>query len=497
MRKHFRFFLLVGLAALVLRLIFVFAFPAITSDSDIYANIASNWLHHSSYALTEGGQIVPTDIRLPGYPALLALIFFIARGNHFVPVLLAQVLFDLGTCFLIADLARRLFSHRAAMAAFLLSGLCPFLANYSAAALAETAEIFFTVVALDFAVIGLQDLGLQEPGLQELDSQKLRSPESQPKQPSRMRLLQIWPSCGLAVGVAILFRPDGGLLLVSLGICFAWIFLRAIRSHHGVGSIVPAAVLTGIFALLPLLPWTLRNFHTLHEFQALAPRYATDPGEYLAAGFNLWTKTWIADYASVEEVYWNVPGYSIDIKDLPSRAFDSSAQRAKTEQMLNAYNQTKSVSPELDAQFFDLARERIHTHPFRYYMGLPASRIADMWLRPRTGLLPADVRWWEWNDSALWSAVTLALGAINLVYIVGGLCGFFRVRPTAPLVLLALFCAVRSLFLGTLENPEPRYTLEMYPVVIIFFSACFAGRVLSKYGTGTGVEGRSHLAVKI
>lgn len=497
MRKHFRFFLLVGLAALALRLIFVFAFPAITSDSDIYANIASNWLHHSSYALTESGQIVPTDIRLPGYPALLAFIFFITRGNHFVPVLLAQVLLDLGTCFLIADLARRLFSHRAAMAAFLFSGLCPFLANYSAAALAETAEIFFTVVALDFAVIGLQELGLQDLGLQGLGLQELDSQKPQPKRPSRIRLPGIWSCCGLAVGGAILFRPDGGLLLISLEICFIWIFLRALWGDHGTGAIARAAVLTGIFALLPLLPWSLRNFHTLHEFQPLAPRYATDPDEYLAAGFNLWTKTWMADYASVEEVYWNVPGYSIDIKDVPSRAFDSPAQRAQTGQMLDAYNRTKLVSPGLDAEFLVLARERIHTHPVRYYIGLPAMRIADMWLRPRTGLLPADVRWWEWDDSALWSAVTLALGAINLVYIVGGLCGFFRVRLTAPLVLLALFCLVRSLFLGTLENPEPRYTLEMYPVVIIFFSACFAGRVLSKYATGPGVEGRSHLVLKI
>jgi len=33
---------------------------------------------------------------------------------------------------------------------------------------------------------------------------------------------------------------------------------------------------------------------------------------------------------------------------------------------------------------------------------------------------------------------------------------------------------VRSLFLGTLENPEPRYTLEMYPVVIVFAAAALA-----------------------
>jgi hypothetical protein len=29
------------------------------------------------------------------------------------------------------------------------------------------------------------------------------------------------------------------------------------------------------------------------------------------------------------------------------------------------------------------------------------------------------------------------------------------------------FVLLRSAFLGTLENPEPRYTLECYPVVIV------------------------------
>jgi hypothetical protein len=33
--------------------------------------------------------------------------------------------------------------------------------------------------------------------------------------------------------------------------------------------------------------------------------------------------------------------------------------------------------------------------------------------------------------------------------------------------LLIGFVLLRSAFLGTLENPEPRYTLECYPVVIL------------------------------
>jgi hypothetical protein len=42
--------------------------------------------------------------------------------------------------------------------------------------------------------------------------------------------------------------------------------------------------------------------------------------------------------------------------------------------------------------------------------------------------------------------------------------------------LLVLFILIRSLFLGTLENPEPRYTLEGYPAVIVCAAALFRAR---------------------
>jgi hypothetical protein len=36
------------------------------------------------------------------------------------------------------------------------------------------------------------------------------------------------------------------------------------------------------------------------------------------------------------------------------------------------------------------------------------------------------------------------------------------------------FLLLRTAFLGTLENPEPRYTLECYPVVILCAAAYLA-----------------------
>ena len=238
-------------------------------------------------------------------------------------------------------------------------------------------------------------------------------------------------------------------------------------------SIVCAGVLVAIGATAPLIPWTLRNLHTLHRFEPLAPRYANDSDELVMSGFNRWVKTWTEDYVSVQEIYWNVPGTDIDFTRLPIRAFDSAQQRDQTRQLFADYNRDHDMAPELDARFAALAAQRIHAAPVRYYLWLPAVRIADMWLRPRTELFPSDPRWWEFNDDRRWLALSLGFGLINLIYVAMAATGLLRVREIFGIGLFVLFLTLRSLFLGTLENPEPRYTLECYPVVILFASALF------------------------
>jgi hypothetical protein len=48
-----------------------------------------------------------------------------------------------------------------------------------------------------------------------------------------------------------------------------------------------------------------------------------------------------------------------------------------------------------------------------------------------------------------------------------------RIRTFPAAGLFVSFFMLRSLFLGTLENPEPRYTLECYPVVIVLAVVLF------------------------
>jgi 4-amino-4-deoxy-L-arabinose transferase-like glycosyltransferase len=457
LRKHGRFFLLAGLAGLTLRLLFFFRFPAVTADSLVYGDITRNWLTHGIYGLTEGTRIVPTLIRLPGYPAFLAAIFAVFGQDSYKAVLLLQIGIDIASCFLLADLARRTISDRAAGIAFLLSALCPFFANYAAAALTETLEIFFTTLALDLVVIAFDELQIER--------------------------LRYWMAGGLALACAILLRPDGGILLAAIGAYLMWLLMRpqsskALPSAARGRMIVKAGLTMVLFALLPLVPWTARNWRTFHQFQPLSPRYANAPGDYVPMGFNRWVKTWMADYVSVEEIYWAVPGDALDRDKLPERAFDSEAERAATEEAFAEYNRDLRISPELDQRFAALAAQRIRAAPLRYYVWLPLLRMADMWLRPRTEILPSDTRWWEFNDDPKWSALAVGLGLLNLGYAGLAVAGLFAVRRRPGvryLGLFLLFLGLRTAFLGTLENPEPRYTLECYGIVFLW--AC-AGLVI-------------------
>lgn len=446
LRDHLKFFLFFGLAGLALRLAFVFRLPQVTYDSLVYGDIAKNWLENGVYGLTHFGQVVPTYIRLPGYPAFLAVIFAIFGHEHYRAVMLVQVAFDLGTCFIIADFARRTVSLNAARLAFAFAALNPFLANYAAAVLTETLEIFFTALALDLAASGLHKLGA--------------------------RGTDRWIECGIAIGLAILLRPDGGVLLAAILLYLLIGFARWRERRQGFWTAVAVVAM----ACLPAVPWTVRNALVFDRFEPLVPRYANEGNEVVPRGFIRWVKTWMADYVSVEEIYWQVSGDTIDPEELPSRAFDSPEQRERTEDLIETYNRTKVLTPELDAQFGELARERIRNHPVRYYVWLPAVRVADMWLRPRTELLPNDSRWWEFSSHYRDSIISVLLGLLNAFFVGTAIFTLLRRRPAVVYFgMFVTFLVLRSVLLWTLENPEPRYTLECYPAVLVLAAGAFCG----------------------
>ena len=437
------------LAGFLLRVFFIFRYTHIVGDSLVYEDIAHNLLQHGVYGFSSGNAAhdiapSPTLIRLPGYPLFLAVCFLIFGVDHYTSIMLVQAVLDLGTCLLAASIAGRIFGTVASRATLWLGTLCPFVANYVAAPLTETLTLF----CITLAFYGLMRWQEREAGTSGVN-----------------RWLCL---IGSALAYAILLRPEQGLLAAA--VVPAMFVIRLHHPAHGLASIKPI-LLVSVLALLPLMPWTARNWYTFHVFQPLAPRFATDPGEVNPIGFQRWYRTWAVDFASTENVYWNYDSAPIEIADLPNRAFYSDAQYQATESLLRQYNETTTASASFDESFERLAQERIQAAPVRYFVALPLARIFNMTFRPRTENLPVPIEWWKIRNHPLSSVFAGFYGGLNLGYfILAALTAvrwksFGRFRP----VILAMLATIvlRLALLVTLDNSEPRYTLEFFPVLII------------------------------
>jgi 4-amino-4-deoxy-L-arabinose transferase-like glycosyltransferase len=434
-----------------LRLWFI-AHAAIPSgDTLLYGDIALSWMKYGIYGFSQPpGLPAPTLIRLPGYPLFLMLCFRLFGAEHYTAVLYVQCVIDLLACLLLADLARRLFGNRAALLTLSLAALCPFTSSYVAASLTET----LTCATITLAFYALA-----------------RWRPSRTDAPSRWTPWNRWLwILSAACACSILLRPDEGLLAAAvLPALVVLDWRRSLVLSRRALPLLAASLCT----ILPLVPWTIRNARTFHVFQPLAPRSAVDPGEPVPTGFYRWYRTWGLDFASTEDIYWNYDGAPIQIADLPNRAFDSPAQSAETSALLRDYDLTSRPTPELDARFNHLAAERIRTNPIRYYVVLPAGRLVNMLLRPRIEMLPIPLAWWRWHEHPGQTAFAIAYSALNLVYLALGSFGLLRWlrRPassTTPIAWAMLaYIALRCALLLTLDNSEPRYTLELFPILIV------------------------------
>ena len=455
--RHRRVFLLLLFAGTLLRLFFV-AYVPVTQDPDTvwYAELGTNWLQHGVYGGERNGVLTPSYTRLPGYPLFLAATFAVFGSQHYLPVLLIQALVDLATCLIIAVTALEMFGEGAMLAAFAVATLCPFTANYAAVALPETLSIFFTALTLWSAVKGLAALRQASslaPGW--------------------------WVLCGLGIGAATLLRPDGGILLISL---WAYLFLQlAWASVPRMGALRAGAVTT-LLVVTTLTPWTLRNWGLFGEFQPIAPRYCNDIGEYVPMGFIRWCKTWPVEFADLYDIYWQVSsdpqdeGQPVELAAVPPRAFDNPREKERVLKLFKAVNAAGLLTPEMDARFGEIAQERIDRDPLRYYVWLPILRVMDMWLRPRTEQFRQEddwhvaQHWWRFQppDQALFS---LFYAFLNVLLLLTAFLGMVQRRGTPGAGLLIGFVLIRSAFLATMENPEPRYVLECYPVILVFAGA--------------------------
>jgi hypothetical protein len=450
-----------------LRLFFLLRFPAGSGDTVIYDQLATNWLKHAQYAMDIGGQPVPVDIRMPGYPAFLAIIYAITGHTGEAArraVLVAQAFLDLSTCVLVGALAalfvlscgEKSNSRRAFLIGLWLAALCPFTANYVAVPLTEVWAVFFTALAgLFLVVVIVHATAVSSLGRWPINGHNY------------------WMATaltGFVVGLGTLFRPEAPLLLVP---AFLILAVTVLRSRELKRLALTVSVMS-FAAALPLVPWTIRNATTLHEFQPLTPKDTTLLGELDPKGFMAWERTWLYRFRDCYLVPWKLNGEEIRLDDIPSTAFDTPEERARVAAVLDAYNEDLTLTPEQDAVFAQLARERTAHRPLRTYLWIPLRRAIRIWFTPRIELLPVSgnvfpLRYMLQEDPVD-QRTTVFLFLLNILYVVLGLWGAWRLWkfPAArgAVAFFLLYVLLRTAFLTTLETPEPRYVLVCFPALI-------------------------------
>jgi hypothetical protein len=453
------------LAGLALRVYFIVHFPFYAGDTKFYEELARNWLDHGVYGLFVAGQLVPVDMRMPGYPGFLAAIYLLLeRGSR--AVMLVQAFLDLGTCVLTALIAARLVptSRRkvVATAGLWMAALCPFTANYTAVVLTETLAIFLTALALLVFVYLLSDPVMDF------------SAADFARRGTVLKFAARFVLAGFVVGLGTLVRPEAPLVLAAAGLalCVGW------RRRANWPKLILAGCWMCVGLLFAPFPWAARNARTLGRIEFLGPRYAQSYGDFIPRGFFAWTQTWMTRFGDAYLVNWKLGKEPLRADALPASAFDSDAERARVAALLERYNADLRITPALDHQFANLARERTARSPWRTYVSVPAERILAMWFTPRVELLPFSGDLWppgeKWRENRADFGVTLGFGILGIVYAGLALYGLWRWRDGTAATFLILFVAIRTVALTQLQTVEPRYVIECFPAVLVFGALAWA-----------------------
>ena len=508
-------------------------------DGKVYAQIARNVLEQHVYSHETEPPFGPTLIRLPGYPLFLSGVYSLFGHNDNTAVRIVQALIDTATCALIAlvafywepDESRK---RASAIAALGLAAVCPFTTIYVATILTETPTMFLVVAMCLTATLAFKATNQRKTLLLWLATGLLAGVAVLFRPDSGLFALAI----GITLVVATLARA-GEVKLNSkreeilyrtartsyLGAVFSLAFclvlvpwaVRNYRVFHLFQPLAPAhAEMPGEFVprgyyswlrtwiddgrYVGVVLWSLdaapiklgdipgRAFDSADEKQrvrALLEKYNHPPeepelfaagpdsenppapedqskqNEKSETGKSEATKTDQSDEANTDE------------EDSKGDEEDQTDESAPADQ---AADQSVEMTPEIDAGFAQIARERVARHPFRYYVWLPLKRAHSLWFDTHSQYYPfeGDLLPFEDLDHGIQQQYWLPLFAgLTLIYSLLGVAGGWFLWQTRNfgarlgVLLAALMIFIRVAFFASLENPEPRYVVEVFPFLSI------------------------------
>ena len=483
MSRKIRFIVLGSLLVLALafRLVLALGLPNDEpDDARVYAVLATNLLTHGVYSAESSAPYTPTYVRVPGYPLFLAGVYAVAGHGNNTAARAVQAVLDTGTCWLVAVLAVALLPAswpdrqraRVQVAALAVAAVCPFAAIYTATILTEVCAIGLGVAV----AVGVM--------------RALRCCEQPAADSAPATGAWRWLAVGLAAGVLTMIRPEGGLLAAGAGTALVAQVLRQWRTGAMAVAVAVKRLLGSGAALalgfsLCVGPWVVRNAVVFHVFQPLAPTTLGMPDEFVPIGYMRWLRTWVAEPRYVGPYEFDEDRSRLQVDGIPASAFDSPEERALVAMLFARHNDGEpgtaqlagrgaqepvGMTPALDARFETLARERIGRHPLRFYVLLPAERLFWLWFDTHSQYYPFGGDLFPLSEldpdrnQSFWLPIFVVLTALWSLFGIAGVRRLWREPGTGMgLFVLCVLIVPRLCYLGSLENPEPRYTVEVFP----------------------------------
>ena len=497
-------------------------------DSQVYSQLARNLIEQRVYSPALEPPYEPSFIRLPGYPLFLAGVYSLFGLENDAAVRVIQALVDTVSCALIALIAflwepDRKRKRSTSIAALALAAFCPFTAIYVATLLPETLTILFSLAMCLSATLALKGTNQKKVALWWSLSGLLAGAAVLVRPDSwlfaaaigiTLVVTTLWRVSGASFESRrdeILFRFARASYLVALfALTFCVVLVPwTLRNHRVFRVFQPLAptyaampgefVPRGYFSWLrtwmddtryvgPMI-WGLDEFPIKLED---IPDKAFDTAEE-----KLRVATLLEKYNQAEpgpnplmEKDGSQQATTLDEPEGQTSETESGKPQTENEQPdesgepgpeempgvesgeESARQQMFRMTPEVDAGFARIARERIARNPFRYYLLVPVRRGVSLWFDTHSQYYPFEGELLPLQnlDSRSQQQIWLPLFAgLTLVCTVLGILGGRRLWMSGEfearqwLLLATLLVVLRIAYFATLENSEPRVTVELFP----------------------------------
>jgi hypothetical protein len=377
--------------------------------------------------------------RMPGYPLFLAYVaelhYPLSLGEHLVRATRWNVILDLGTGLFLALLLYERFGRVAALAGLALVFVSPTLFLLAGYGLTETFATFLGTAMLLCAL-----------------------------KAARSRMLAWAAVAGVVAGYAHLTRTDSSTFVPAVALALLW-------NGEPLRRRLQALALFATCAAVVFVPWPIRNQLRFGNPHPASYQWRTNSGKLLGMGPIDWARTWTTgkdgesyiDLAIALEAPLDPKRPGI----LQPQMYDDEAEKQRLTALFDRYNRER-LSPEVNAEFEAMAKERTRRHRLRTYFSLPLERMYHLWKPAPEWELPMRVSWMHLPQRrdrfAEWDKLLYATALLGFVVLVT------RRQWRRLALILALPVVLRSLLYSYVVPlaATQRCIVEIQPLLLFY-----------------------------